>query len=66
VIRRRETVGAEIGERRHALAYAGAVAHLEKMYLAARPLARKPALERDPVSRMMRQLFDINSRHAPI
>src|ERR1039458_8070571 len=58
-------VRAEIGERRHALAYPGSVAHLEKMYLAARALAREPALERDFVSRMMRQFFDINSCDPP-
>src|SRR5258708_6059045 len=38
MIGRRETLRAEIGERRNALAYAGAVAHLQEMYLAARAL----------------------------
>src|SRR5260370_15629437 len=50
VIRRREILRAEIGERRDALAYAGAVAHLQKMYLPARALAREPSFERDFVA----------------
>ena len=41
-------------------------AHLQEMNLAARPLAREPALERDLVTDVMRQVFDINSRHVPI
>ena len=40
MIGRGETLRSEIGERRDALADAGAVAHLQEMYLAARALAR--------------------------
>src|ERR1700682_3905088 len=50
VIRRREILRAEIGERGNALAYAGAVAHLQEIYLPARALAREPSLERNFVA----------------
>src|SRR5260370_16700718 len=45
VIRRREILRAEIGERRDALAYAGAVAHFQKMDLPPRALAPEPSFE---------------------
>src|SRR6266481_5410486 len=45
MIRGREVLRAEIGERRNALAYAGAVAHLQEMDLPARALAREPSFE---------------------
>src|SRR5271168_1694715 len=66
VIRRRETLRAEIRERRDALAYAGAVAHLDKMYLAARALTREPSFERDFVAGVFGQFFDVDARHVSI